>query len=135
MKKSSRCSYTELLSRSKRSPTICCTIPAAVTQEKSAKLMMPVAAALASVMAALAKPPTERAASSAGTPPSGAAPAARLFFHDLGVGNSDTLCIPADAHADLYAPSHAAGARLHSHSWGFSGSTAYTYAEYEVVGV
>lgn len=57
----------------------------------------------------------------------GVAPGARLVFTDMGVGSSfpDQLAVPRNSFADVFAQSYAAGARIHSDSWG--GRTTYTY--------
>lgn len=47
----------------------------------------------------------------------GAAPDAKLAFLDMTSSGDGGLAVP-DSAADLYSPSYAAGARLHSNSWG-----------------
>jgi len=50
----------------------------------------------------------------------GMAPAARLFVQDVGAGSAESLdAIPRDL-ANLLGPAYAAGARIHSDSWGTS---------------
>eukprot|EP00736_Rhodelphis_marinus_P008051 Rmarinus@m.28362 len=53
----------------------------------------------------------------------GAAPDARLVIDDIGYGVEGTLVVPDSIYEDLFPLSYAAGARIHSNSWGADQNT------------
>jgi len=62
---------------------------------------------------------------------SGQAPGAQLYFQDIGLtgGGLDGLGDVADLGSALFEPAYAAGARIHSNSWGSSDNTYTTFAQ------
>lgn len=55
----------------------------------------------------------------------GMAPAAKIAFFDIGVAGQPFLSVPRSLRVGLFPPARAAGAAIHSNSWG-SPSNAYT---------